>query len=235
MMGVSSAYNFSSIGNVGLYASNMVKNYMATAKSSSALQQDNSFASVTSNAVKNTTAFAGQNVANLRSLKSAANGLNNAARGLGSYSSEKDLVSAAQNFASAYNKTVSFLTSGLADGEGVSKALNLVADNRMTELSMANYGTYTARRLSSLGMSIDEDGKMVIDAQKLTDAAAKSPATVKSMLTGYGSITEVTQSNASEAMRIPVATYTDFSNMKVSDSMIDMLLPKTGFLFDFSL
>lgn len=100
---------------------------------------------------------------------------------------------------------------------------------------MAGYGTYAAHRLSALGMSIDENGMMTIDAQKLADAAAKSPANVKSMLTGYGSITEMTQNNASEAMRIPAATYTDFSNMKVSDSVIDMLLPKTGFLFDFSL
>lgn len=235
MMGVSSTYDFSSIGNVGLYASNIVKNYMAASKSSSALQQDNSFASVTNNAVKNTTAFASQNISNLRLLKSAASGLSSTAHGLGSYSSGQDLVASAQNFASAYNKTVSFLTSGLADGEGVSKALSLVADNRMTELSMASYGTYAAHRLSALGMSIDENGMMTIDAQKLADAAAKSPANVKSMLTGYGSITEMTQNNASEAMRIPAATYTDFSNMKVSDSVIDMLLPKTGFLFDFSL
>ena len=230
-----SSYDLSKIGNVGLYAANMVKNYMAATKSPVGMQQDNSFATVTSNTVKNTSMFAGQNIENLRFLKSAASALNSAARGLGSYSSEQDLISVAQNFASAYNKTVSYLTSGLADGEGVSKALNLVADNRMTEFSMAHYGTYAAHRLSSIGMAIDDTGMMNIDAQKLTAAVEKSPANVKSTLTGYGSITEVTEANVSEAMRIPVAAYTDFSNMEVSNSLIDMLLPKAGFLFDFSL
>jgi flagellar capping protein FliD len=179
--------------------------------------------------------FASQNITNLKLLKSAAIALNRAAQGLGTYSTEQDLVSAAQNFATAYNKTVSLLTSGTADGEGVTQALELVADNRMTSFSMNRYGSYTANRMATLGISIDQEGMMQVDSQKLSDAAAQSPATVKSMLSGYGSLSEVTETNASEAMRIPISTYTDFSNMQVSNSLIDMLLPQKGFLFDFSL
>lgn len=228
-------YNLNGIGNVGLYASNLVRTYMNSVKPGSGIgKADNSFASVKSTTVRNNAAFTSQNVSNLQMLKAAASALNSTARGLGSYATESELVAAAQNFASAYNKTISHLTSGTADGAGVEKALNLVADNRMTGLSMGNYGSYTANRAAVMGVSIDQDGKMQVDAKKLTDAAQKSPASVKSILTGRGSIPEIVHENAEQAMRIPAATYTDFSKMQVSDSLIDALLPNSGFLFDFA-
>ncbi|MGI6153015.1 MAG: flagellar filament capping protein FliD [Christensenellaceae bacterium] len=143
------------------------------------------------------------------------------------------LVSAAQNFASAYNTAVSHLMSGKADGAGVERALSLVADNRMTAMSIANYGGGAAGRLSAMGISIDEDGKMAVDAEALTKAAQENPLSVQNALSGYGSLSDTTTNNVTQALRIPTATYTDFSKMKVSNSLIDMLMPKTGSLFDF--
>jgi flagellar capping protein FliD len=145
------------------------------------------------------------------------------------------LVSAAQDFADAYNRTVSHLMSGGADGAGVTRALNLVADNRMTQMSMGNYGSYAAARLSSMGISIDGEGLMQVDAEKLTNAVKESPSSVQSALSGYGSVTEATRDNAAKAMNIPAATYTNFSNMGVQNSLISALMPKAGSMFDFSL
>jgi len=145
------------------------------------------------------------------------------------------LVGAAQDFADAYNRTVSHLMSGGADGAGVTRALNLVADNRMTQMSMGNYGSYAASRLSSMGISIDSEGLMQVDAEKLTNAVKESPLSVQSALSGYGSVTEATRDNAAKAMNIPAATYTNFSNMGVQNSLISALMPKAGSMFDFSL
>lgn len=145
------------------------------------------------------------------------------------------VVSAAQNFASAYNTAMSHLMSGAADGAGVSKALNLIGNNRMTAMSASNYGTYASSRLGSMGISIDSDGKMQIDAEKLTKAVKESPSLVQSALSGYGGLAESTRQNAEAAMRIPGAQYVNFSNMKVENSLISSLLPSTGSLFDFGL
>jgi len=145
------------------------------------------------------------------------------------------VVAAAQNFATAYNATISHLMSGSANGAGVQKALNLISDNRMTAGSIASYGGYAGARLSAMGISIDQDGMMQVDTEKLTQAVQKSPGTVQSALSGYGSLTDTTSNNADRAMRIPSATYTDFSKMQVQNSLINMLMPQTGFLFDFGL
>lgn len=145
------------------------------------------------------------------------------------------LVKAAENFATAYNATISHLMSGSANGAGVEKALSLISDNRMTAGSMATYGGYAGARLSAMGLSIDQDGMMQVDAEKLTKAVQENPSLVQSALSGYGSLTDTTSSNADRAMRIPSATYTDFSKMQVQNSLISMLMPQTGFLFDFGL
>lgn len=145
------------------------------------------------------------------------------------------VVSAAQNFATAYNKAMSHLTSGSADGSGVSKALNLIGNNRMTAMSVANYGTYASSRLNSMGISIDDKGKMQIDSEKLTKAVKESPSLVQSALSGYGGLADSTRQNAEAAKRIPDAQYTNFSNMGTQNSLISALMPNTGSLFDFGL
>lgn len=223
-------FNFGAIGNVGLYAKQLVNSYSAKAKASAALgNAENTIANTVSRNAK----FAATNVGNLKSLKTTASSLEQAARNISGKNGADGLVKAAENFASAYNRTMGHLVSGGADGAGVEKAIKLVADNGMTASSMANRGTYAAVRMANMGISVDEDGNMQIDAEKLKAAAEQSPATVKSMLTGYGSIAETTMQNADKAMRIPAATYTDFSQMQVSNSLLDMMLPKTGALFDF--
>lgn len=231
MTGINTGFNFASIGNVGLYAKQLVNSYSAAAKaSSSTTALDTISSTATSNAK-----FAATNTANLKSLKTTASSLEQAARNVTSSSGQDALVSAAENFASAYNRTMGHLTSGGATGAGVDRAIGYVGDNGMTAMSIANRGgyAYASARMANMGITIDDDGKMQVDAGKLKQAATESPATVKSMLVGYGSISETTMQNADKAMRIPAATYTDFSQMKVSDSLLSALLPTTGSLFDF--
>lgn len=145
------------------------------------------------------------------------------------------VVAAAQNFASAYNLTVSHLVNGGASGAGATRALGLVTDNRMTAGSMASYGGATGARLSAMGISVDQDGNMQVDEKKLTAAVQENSGIVKDALAGYNSLADTTQARADEAMRIPTATYTNFSNMQVQSSLINMLMPGTGSLFDFGL
>lgn len=172
-------------------------------------------------------------IPNGRGAKMTLNGTGSATltRGIDASS----IVKAAENFASAYNAAMSHLSSGSADGAGVTKAMNLIANNRMTAMSAANYGTYASARLNSMGISIDENGKMQIDAEKLTKAVKESPSVVQNSLSGYGGLAESTRQNAEAAMRIPSAQYTNFSNMGVQNSLINALMPSTGSLFDFGL
>ncbi len=230
-----SSYDLNAIGNVGQYASNLVKTYMTSAKTGAASGGAGTYQDTIEKTTGDTLRFAQENVSNLKNMKGAAASLENAARGLGAGASAEDVAKAAENFASAYNKTVSYLSSGAADGAGAQKALSLVADNRMTESSAAKYGGYAASRLQTMGISIDKDGKMQVDHKKLIATAEERPTAVKAMLSGRGSVAETMQENADKAMRIPAATYTDFSKMKVSDSLISMLMPGRGFLFDISL
>ncbi|MDL2236624.1 flagellar filament capping protein FliD [Christensenellaceae bacterium OttesenSCG-928-K19] len=145
------------------------------------------------------------------------------------------VVDAAKTFASAYNQAVSHLMSGSADGAGVTRALGLVANNGMTAMSIASYGGHAASRLSSMGISIDDEGMMQVDSKKLTAAVQESPASVREALAGYGGVASTAANNADQAMRIPAATYTNFSNMQVQSSLLDALMPSTGFLFDIAL
>lgn len=226
-----SSFNFGAVGNVGLYAKQLVNSYMAKAKGASAKGND-SYTSVISNTVGNNQKFVSTNTANLKSLKTTASSLERAANGLGSSTKGDDLVKAAQNFASSYNRTIGHLTSGGADGVGVERALGYVADNRLTASSASRYGGYAASRMADMGITIDDDGNMQVDAEKLQKAASENPNGVKNMLTGYNSIADVTQKNADKAMRIPAATYTDFSRMQARDSLLDALLPQVGGMFD---
>lgn len=145
------------------------------------------------------------------------------------------LVDAAKNFASAYNRTMSHLMSGSASGAGVTRALNLVADNRMTAMSIGNYGGHAASTLESMGISIDDNGMMQIDEDKLASAVQKSPNSVKDALAGYGGLATQTMDNVEQALRIPAATYMDFSSMGVESSLVSALMgssSSTGSLFD---
>lgn len=128
----------------------------------------------------------------------------------------ENLVSAAADFVDAYNTAVSWLSSKTGSGAGVSKALNMISNAGLS-------------RLSSVGITMDSSGKLSLDGEKLAKAAQSNPSSVKSML----SVSERVSSGAGSAMRIPAATYTDFSSMRVSNSLIDMLMPSTGSLFDF--
>lgn len=232
MAGINGNYgfNFGAIGNVGLYAKQLVNAYSAKAKASAAA---GNAADTVASTVASNAKFTAANTANLKSLKTTASSLEQAARNVTGKNGADNLVKAAENFAASYNRTMGHLVSGGANGAGVEKAVQLVADNGMTASSMANRGTYAAARMANMGISIDDNGNMQVDAEKLKAAVEKSPATVKSMLAGYGSIAETTMRNADKAMRIPAATYTDFSQMQVSNSLLDALLPKTGALFDF--
>ena len=84
-----------------------------------------------------------------------------------------------------------------------------------------------------MGITMGKDGKLSLDGDKLAKAASTGSARVQSMLGGYGSVSERVESGAGRAMTIPAATYTNFSSMQVSNSLIQMLMPGTGSLFDF--
>ncbi len=145
------------------------------------------------------------------------------------------LIRAAEEFASAYNSSVNQLASGAASSPGGNKALDLITDNRMTASSIGKYGGYAAARLSAMGITIDGNGAMQIDADKLTDAVAKSPSTVKSALAGYGGLAERTSYNAAQAMRIPQASYLNFGSLGSQNSLLSALMPQSGSLFDYLL
>lgn len=142
------------------------------------------------------------------------------------------VVSAANNFAAAYNNAMSYLTSGNSNGAGVSRALSLIANNRMTAMSVSNYGGGASSRLANMGITIDDQGKMQVDSKKLTAAAQKSPSSVQSALTGMGGLADTTRQNAEQALRIPKAQYTDFSKMGAENSLINAMMPKAGSIFD---
>lgn len=135
------------------------------------------------------------------------------------------VVSAAVSFAQSYNSAVKHLASNTGNGAGSARALGMID-------GVGRVDDRTYARLSSMGITIDEEG-MKVDENKLTKAVQENPSSVKSTLGGYGGVAEKVERGASEAMRVPAATYTDFSKMKVSNSLIDSLLPKqSGLLFD---
>ncbi|MDL2237794.1 flagellar filament capping protein FliD [Christensenellaceae bacterium OttesenSCG-928-K19] len=237
----SSSFNLGSIGNVHSYATNLVKSYMTENKDSTNLVGGflNNALGTTSKTAQSNVNFTKTNASNLNALKSTASSLGSTVRSAKDGDSEK-IVKAAEAFAGAYNKAVGHLTNGSADGAGVSKALGYIANNRMTQMSMANYGGFAASRLQSMGISIDDDGMMQIDAEKLTAAFEKSPSQVKGALSVYGSLSDDMITNVDKALRIPAATYTNFSNMKVENSLLNALFSsgssaKAGSLFDFLL
>ncbi len=162
--------------------------------------------------------------------------------GVGSASISKNvdtdnLVSTAKKFAEAYNTAMAHLTSGKADGPGVSKAIGYVADNRLTAMSMEKYGSSASARLGAMGIGIDSDGKMQVDEKALSAAAKESPASVKNALSGFGGLASATMDNAQKAANIPASTFTDFSKMSVSNSLVDMMMKQnsTGLLFSLGL
>lgn len=130
------------------------------------------------------------------------------------------LVNAATDFVNAYNRAVSHLGSKTGAGAGVNRALGMITTSGLS-------------RLSSMGITMGKDGKLSLDGDKLAKAASTGSARVQSMLGGYGSVSERVESGAGRAMTIPAATYTNFSSMQVSNSLIQMLMPGTGSLFDF--
>lgn len=138
------------------------------------------------------------------------------------------LVSAARSFAASYNTAVSYLAQNPNGGTGSMRALNMIG-------GAGNMASMGLSRLSAMGIGIDADGKMQVDAEKMQSAVAISPNSVRSALSGYGSVTDNIGQGADEAMSLPSASYTDFSSMRVENSLINTLMPQSGFLFDFSL
>ncbi len=90
-------------------------------------------------------------------------------------------------------------------------------------------------RLSAMGLSVDESGNMQIDEEKMQSAVTVSPNAVRGALSGYGSVTQNIEQGADEAMSLPSASYADFSNARMENSLLSALMPQSGFLFDFSL
>jgi len=140
------------------------------------------------------------------------------------------VVSAMQDFAQAYNNAVSHLGSGA--GQGSHNALDMI--NGMNKLS----DNETAR-LTAMGIRMDSENGLTVDAGKLTNAVRESPGVVKSALSGRDGVSASIEQGADRAMRIPTANYADFSSLLddaiQNTSLISMMLPQPGFLIDYAL
>ncbi len=135
------------------------------------------------------------------------------------------IVAAAEQFAKSYNKAVEYLAKNPGGGKGTDRALAMID-------GMGASGDRTLARLSSMGITIGEKG-MQVDTAKLTKAVQENPSSVKSTLGGYGGVAEKVERGAADAMRIPAATYTDFSKMQIQSGLLNSLMPQSaGFLFD---
>lgn len=130
------------------------------------------------------------------------------------------IVSAAQNFVQSFNTAVSYLSSR-QDSAGGSRALSMLTGNGLS-------------RLGAVGIGMDEEGKLTLDKDKLEKAAEENPNSVKNLLSGYGSSVDSVERGADRAMRVPNATYTDFSQMRVQNNLVNLLMP-SGSLFDVAL
>ncbi len=135
------------------------------------------------------------------------------------------VVAAAEQFAKSYNTAVEYLAKNPGGGKGTDRALAMID-------GVGSSGDRTLARLSSIGITIGEKG-MQVDTAKLTKAVQENPSSVKSTLGGYGGVAEKVERGAASAMRIPAATYTDFSKMQVQSGLLSSLMPQSsGFLFD---
>ncbi len=158
--------------------------------------------------------------------------MNKAANGLATDEDVKkaqdEVVSAVQDFVKDYNYAVDYLKQNVEHGSGVSN-----------QLEALQRGIPNEKTLAAVGMSVDKNGRLQVDEDKLREAMEKDPEEVKWLIGGqYGmadrvgnkatssldtSVDKILGSDAPEAEEIKKATSnsTTYGSAKKQSTMSD--------------
>ena len=144
-----------------------------------------------------------------------------------------NIMSAATTFTQAYNKAISFIAMNSQIPNSASRALGML--NGMGSLTDS-----TKSRLAAMGITVDEeDGTIHMDRSKLLKAIESGPDTVKETLAGSSldAATSLEQGARDVVMNMSSSgsTYNRFGGLQAGTGLINILMPRTGFLFDLSL
>ena len=142
-------------------------------------------------------------------LGKAANALKNtnfrvAPEGTSDEDAEKNTqaaVGAVQDFAKAYNETISFLK----DNKDVSKRVAALGNS-------FNDASYFAKSLSTAGVSVKSNGELSVDTERLTKALKENPSSVEAVL-GKGGFADRTAGKAENAQRQSDKMFPSVSSM----------------------
>ncbi len=119
------------------------------------------------------------------------------------------VVGAVQDFAKAYNETISFLK----DNKDVSKRVAALGNS-------FNDAGYFAKSLSAVGVSVKSSGELSVDTKRLTKALKENPASVENVL-GKGGFADRAAGKAENAQRQSDKMFPSVSSMlgsSVSDA-----------------
>ncbi len=143
-----------------------------------------------------------------------------------------EIVSSAAAFSKAYNEAISFIARNSTIPNNATRALGML--NGMGGLSDS-----TKARLAAMGIFINEDdGSIHMDHMKLLNAIQEGPDTVKETLAGSSiDAANSLEQGARDVMAAGshASTYTSFGTLSTAPNVLNMLMPRTGFLFDLSL
>ena len=98
-----------------------------------------------------------------------------------------DALKAVKNFVSAYNDTIDFFSENSGISKRVSRMAQVFGDT-----------TYRAKSYESIGISVNSDGSLKVDEEKLTKAISDSPGNVSNIL-GKGGLAGKAESHISTA------------------------------------
>jgi len=100
-----------------------------------------------------------------------------------------NVVDAAKDFADKYNYTVSYLKKNIEQGSGISNQLEAF------QRSIPNEKT-----LKAVGMSVDKNGNLQVDEDKMKEALQKDPSQVKELIGGQFSMADRVGSKATSIL-----------------------------------
>lgn len=110
-------------------------------------------------------------------------------------------VGAVQDFAKAYNETISFLK----ENKDVSKRVSALGNS-------FNDAGYFAKSLSGAGITVKSSGELSVDTEKLTKALKENPSSVENVL-GKGGFAERAAGKAENAQRQSDKMFPSVSSM----------------------
>ena len=142
----------------------------------------------------------------------------------------KKITKAAEDLAASYNATMDFLKN------------NNVSPNtaRLTQ-EMGNAVKFKRNALEGIGMTIDKEGRLSVDAKKLEAAMKSNPDRVKNVLSGSEGIGSRLEKISAQATAKPIVNFSDLVNnnsaanqlkLKPMDRMMVQKYSQQGLLFD---